>query len=170
MSKDNFKIDLGLDKLDKELNDVFKPTKKQVKGGHYEKKVKQSMKKNKPIMTKEEKEKLAKETKKVIKSTGSAFGSLIKKIKNRKINKLEKDYFKSKEKSEALAHEIKLRMGIDDHETDIERYEKELEKLKSPKQRHEETQSHSLECKEYNLGLYPDTDKIVKCICGVDKE
>jgi len=121
---------LGLNKLDKELNGIFKEPKQKKPLKKTNTNPKHKTVKGKPFMTQKEKEQLTKETKKAIKSTGSAFGSLIKKIRNRKTNKLEKEYFKTKEKSEQLAHEIKLRSGIEDHTNDIERYEKELEKIK----------------------------------------
>jgi len=116
----------------------------------------QQQRKNKPIMTKENQQ----QAKKIIKETGSAFGSILSKMKNRKIIKLEKEHFKQKEKAEALAHEIKLRLSIQDSNVDISRYEKELEMINKPKPK-----DHSEACMDRNLLL-----KDGKCICGNDKE
>ncbi len=118
----------------------------------------QQQKKNKPIMTKENQD----QAKKIIKETGSAFGSLLSKLKNRKIRKLEKEHFKQKEKAEALAHEIKLRLSIQDSNVDISRYEKELEILNKPKD-----VNHSQACIEYNDLINGEYEK---CICGNEKE
>jgi len=164
-----FKKDwLGLEKLDKDLNKVFKNMDSSLDMGEtktrkFPKPKPVYSKKKKPIMTKKDQE----TAKKIIKETGSAFGSLISKIKNRKINKLEKEYFKSKEKSEQLAHEIKLRIGIEDHENNIDRYEKELAKIKTPKQQEKE---HSDPCIAYNM-VYDNegTNEIQKCICEVEE-
>ncbi len=112
--------------------------------------------KSKPILTKKDQE----TAKKIIKETGSAFGSILSKMKNRKIIKLEKEHFKQKEKAEALAHEIKLRLSIQDSNVDISRYEKELEMINKPKPK-----DHSEACMDRNLLL-----KDGKCICGNDKE
>ena len=68
-------------------------------------------------------------TKKLINSTGSAFGSLIDKIKDRKIRKLEKEAEAKTKKAQALAHKIKTLQVIQDQDLDIVRYERELEKL-----------------------------------------
>ncbi len=114
--------------------------------------------KSKPILTKKDQE----TAKKIIKETGSAFGSLLSKIKNRKIRALEKEHFKQKEKAEALAHEIKLRLSIEDSNTDIKRYTKELEILNKPKD-----VNHSQACIEYNDLINGEYEK---CICGNDKQ
>jgi len=97
---------LRLDKLDKELTNIFKskPTKTQNKGG-----------KQKPIMTKHQQT----EAKKFIKETGSAFSGIIKNIKNRKIRKLEKETLNNIERSQALAHKIKTIEANNDALTDI---------------------------------------------------
>jgi len=113
---------LRLDKLDKELTNIFKskPTKTQNKGGKQTRTTKQ-----KPIMTKHQQT----EAKKFIKETGSAFSGIIKNIKNRKIRKLEKETLNNIERSQALAHKIKTIEANNDALTDIQRYEKELKTL-----------------------------------------
>lgn len=68
------------------------------------------------------------QVKKVMKSTGSGFGAVIEKVKNRKIHKLEKEALKAKAKADQLAHEIKTKNALIDSLTDIKRYEKEKEK------------------------------------------
>ncbi len=142
-------------KLDKKINDSFKVDLIPEPKRKFLKPKPRYTKKNKPIMTKKDQE----TAKKIIKETGSAFGSLIKKIKNRKINKLEKEYFKATEKRDNLAHEIKLRTGLNDSKEDIERYEKELEKLNAPKD-----VNHSQACKDFNLAKFED-EEIKDCIC-----
>ncbi len=80
--------------------------------------------KSKPILTKKDQE----TAKKIIKETGSAFGSVISKIKNRKIRKLEKETMKNINKAEAMAHELKTIQENKEALIDIARYEKELKK------------------------------------------
>ncbi len=80
--------------------------------------------KSKPILTKKDQE----TAKKIIKETGSAFGSVFSKIKNRKIRKLEKETMKNINKAEAMAHELKAIQENKEALTDIARYQKELDK------------------------------------------
>ncbi len=116
-------------------------------------------KKNKPIMTKKDQE----TAKKIIQETGSAFGSLVSKIKNRKIRKLEKEALKQKTKAEALAHEIKTKQVIIDSNIDIQRYEKELEKTNQELEtQNKPKEDHSIPCKEFQA-----IDENNSCICGV---
>ena len=152
---------LNLNKLDKELNDVFKSTnlktKKKSKNKTKFPKPEPRYTKQKPILSKQDQE----TAKKIIKETGSAFKSVMSKIKNRKAIKLEKEYFKAQEKSEALAHEIKLRTGIEDYKNNITRYEQEIEK-QLKKQEKEKEIKHSEACINYNLALESETNQ---CIC-----
>ncbi len=80
--------------------------------------------KSKPILTKKDQE----TAKKIIKETGSAFGSVFSKIKNRKIRKLEKETMKNINKAEAMAHELKTIQENKEALIDIARYRKELDK------------------------------------------
>ena len=149
-------IDLGLKDLNLDF-DLF-PKDKSQKVPRFPKPKPHYTAKGKPFMTQKEKEILARKSKKVVKSTGSAFNSILKKIKNRKINKLEKEHFKQKEKADTLAHEIKLRLSLEDSNNDIARYEKELEIMNRPKEK-----EHTENCNAYR-DLVDN-----KCICGADE-
>ena len=122
----------------------------------YTQQPKRQLQRTKPLLTKQQQA----EAKQFLKDTGSAFNGLITKFKNRKMNKLEKEYFKTKEKSENLANEIHLRLGIEDHTNDIVRYETELKSMATTKEKVKEMFTHSTACLEFNLDL--DNSK---CIC-----
>lgn len=162
---------LGLDKVDKKINDSLKfelfPQPKQRKGDRNRKaKAPTHTQKNKPILTAHQKS----EGMKFLKETGSAFSGMIKNIKNRKIRKLEKETLKNIDKAEALAHKIKTIQENNDALTDIERYDKELELLekqaREDKARREEPKKdiqHTNLCLEYNNAQINENYK--KCIC-----
>ena len=158
--KDNMNIDLKLKDLKLDF-DLFKEpnTKRKFskpRPRYTQQPKRQPQRKNKPILTKQQQA----EAKQFLKDTGSAFNGLITKFKNRKMNKLEKEYFKTKEKSENLANEIHLRLGIEDHTNDIVRYETELKSMATTKEKVKEMFTHSTACLEFNLDL--DNSK---CIC-----
>lgn len=148
--KDDFKIDLGIDDLSMNF-DFFGSKKKQNKQSKKQKPRKQ---KQKPIMSKKDQE----STKKFLKETGSAFGSLVNAIKNRKIRKLEKQAEKQLKESQALAHEVKTLNIIQDTALDIDRYNKEKAKLEKEireqnaqrKDPQNEQVEHSDSCLEFN--------------------
>ena len=107
---------LGLRKLEKDLKNSF--SFKEEKEKNQKKKKKPRQQAPKPLLTKREKELATNFGKKIIDA-----------IKNRKINRLEKKYFKTKEEADRLAHEIKLRTQTMDNLENIQRYKNELEKL-----------------------------------------
>lgn len=165
---------LGLGKVEKEFKNLdfklFNESKGTKKGGGKTSK-NQKKQEYKPIMTKKQ----AEQTKELLKSTGSAFGSLISSLKNRKIRKLEKEAVKNLAKSQALAHKIKTIQTNTDALTDIARYEKQLEKVEreareTKAQMEDKTNEeieHSQACKDYNLALNCN-EKITKCLCEND--
>lgn len=114
---------LGLEKVDQALAKLDFNIFKEPKQNFLEPKPKYTNK-ARPNYTRE-----IKEVKKIMKSTGSSFGSAIEKIRNRKIHKLEKEALKAKAKADQLAHEIKTKQALIDSLTDIQRYEKEKEKV-----------------------------------------
>ena len=67
---------------------------------------------------------------KIVKGSKKFVNKTINMIKNRKINKLEKQTIKVKEKGDKLRHEIKTRLAKEDFEEDNKRLEKELKELK----------------------------------------
>lgn len=112
---------LGLRKVEKNLNkslsfDIFPKERK--------------FSQPNPRYTRQNQPKEIREIKKAKRSTASLIKLAIHKIKNRKIIKLEKETLKLKKKSEDMAHLIKTLEAKKDYELDIQRYEKELEKLK----------------------------------------
>lgn len=78
------------------------------------------------------------EIKRVAKITNSSLSYIINRIKNRKMIKLEKEALKAKQKADRLAHEIKTREAKIDSETDIIRYNAELERVKGEEQKMKE--------------------------------
>lgn len=167
---------LGLGKIEKDweksLNfKIFnEPKEKKTKKKYKNKNRTRKPEEYTPLLTKKQ----AQDTKKFIKETGSAFKKLVNAVKNRKINKLEKEYFKTQERADTLAHEIKLRTQTQDNIVNITRYEKELEKVKTEIQEQEaqmydkanQEVNDNCKCIDVTDEIETSTNEIICVKCG----